>query len=81
MDLALAGLSFLVAVRLLRARSPEEDQRAYHKWEHWYALVLVAAITVLLQGSGSGSGQSGWSGRLTINAVWPGRLMTWTVPW
>jgi 4-hydroxybenzoate polyprenyltransferase len=52
-DLVLAGLSLLVAVRVLRFRSPQEDHRTYRRWEQWYALVLVAAIIVLLRKFGA----------------------------
>jgi 4-hydroxybenzoate polyprenyltransferase len=46
-DVALAGLSLLLAVRVLLRRTPAQDHRTQRVVEHWYTFVLATAIILL----------------------------------
>ncbi|MFE7109072.1 UbiA family prenyltransferase [Streptomyces sp. NPDC057575] len=47
LDAVLAAISWLVAVRVVTRRAPEEDHVTYRRFEQWYTLALITAIIVL----------------------------------
>lgn len=47
LDAFLAGLSWLVAIRVVVLRGPEQDHVTYRRFEQWYTLSLIAAILAL----------------------------------
>ncbi|MFH9657695.1 UbiA family prenyltransferase [Streptomyces sp. NPDC017248] len=46
-DVLLGGLSLLLAVRVMRLRGREHDQRSYRLVEQWYTLALAASVYTL----------------------------------
>ncbi|GAB7030497.1 UbiA family prenyltransferase [Streptomyces sp. NPDC021749] len=47
LDVVLAAISWLVAVRVVTRRTPEADHVTYRRFEQWYTLALITAIVAL----------------------------------